>query len=57
MKVLKILFSIIGFALAVFSFWFVSQGFVVADWQEYVRHVLGILIFMDLALIVAEIWR
>ena len=57
MKVLKILFSIIGFALAVFSFWFVSQGFVVTDWQEYARACFGILAYLGIVNLIAQLWK
>lgn len=57
MKALKIIFTISGFAFAVYSLWYLSRGYVVVDWQEYARSCFGVLTFLGIMNLVVQVWR
>ena len=57
MRALKIVFTIMGFAFAVYSLWYLSHGYTVVDWQEYARSCFGVLTFLGIMNLVVQVWR
>ena len=57
MKFLRIFFTLVGFLFGLYLLWSIWRGAVVTDWQEYARACFGILAYLGIVNLIAQLWK